>query len=75
MMTDTSPIKYSLYIAVAFLGIYILNLIYLKIVRIDLISPVQSFPGLSNIQQTIILLIMSIFFVTFVVHKKQTQSA
>jgi hypothetical protein len=67
--------RYSAYLAVAFVSVYFANLAYMKLVTDGIVDPVGDFEGLGPVQQVIILLLMSTFFVAFVVDRGKQAAA
>lgn len=74
-MSDTGYTQYSIYISLIFFGVYALNLFYMKLVREGMISPIQNLEGISQTEQVMTLLLMSIFYGIFIVHKEKTRSS
>lgn len=71
-MLNTNHLEYTKYIALFLLGIYMLNLAYLKLTADGLIDPFQNFGGLDQIQQVILMFVMCFFYVVFVVYREQS---
>lgn len=71
----TSRLGYSIYVAVALFVVYLLNIAYLKLVIDENLTPViGGFEGISSINQFILLLIMSAFFVMYIVHRERIEN-
>jgi len=65
--------RYSASLAVAFVSVYFVNLAYLKLLAADIVDPIGGFDGLEPVPQVIILLLMSIFFVVFVIGRQKRE--
>ena len=67
--------RYSAYLAVAFVSVYFVNLAYMKLITDGIVDPVGGFEGLDPVPQVIILLLMSTFFVAFVIDRGKETAA
>jgi amino acid permease len=67
--------RYSAYLAVAFVSVYLVNLAYMKLITDGIVDPVGGFEGLDPVPQVIILLLMSTFFVAFVIDRGKETAA
>ncbi|MFB6202283.1 MAG: hypothetical protein ABEI98_09755 [Halorhabdus sp.] len=63
--------RYSAYLAIVFVSIYFANLAYMKLVSDGYVAPAGGFQGLGPVQQVIVLLLMSTFFVVFVLDESE----
>ena len=70
-----SRLGYSIYVAVALFLVYLLNIAYLKLVIDENLTPaIGGFEGISSVNQFILLLIMSTFFVMYIVHRERVEN-
>jgi amino acid permease len=65
--------RYSAYLAIVFVSVYFSNLAYMKLLSDGIVQPVGGFDGLEAIPQVIVILLMSVFFVAFVMDRRTQQ--
>lgn len=58
--------RYSAALAALFVGVYFVNLGYKKLVSDGFVDAVGGFQGMTPVQQVLVLLLMSTFFVVFI---------
>jgi hypothetical protein len=61
--------RYSAALAILFVSVYFANLAYKKLVSDGFVDAIGGFQGMTPVQQVVVLLLMSTFFVVFVLDR------